>query len=89
MVKRYKVKRKPGPYIAALKIWNRGNSEWIVPKKGSRGHEEVLRIMNNHKEPWSMVPASDKKKSKPRSNESMLRRHRRNTKGIPNRSPYR
>jgi len=32
-------------WIQALKIWNEKNDGWVVPKKGTIGHQEVMTIM--------------------------------------------
>lgn len=31
----------------ALKIWNKDKSNWSIPKKGTKGYQEVRAIMNN------------------------------------------
>jgi hypothetical protein len=43
--------RKPSPWIAALKVWNKqaGNGKWVVPKKGTAEYNQVVQIMNKIK----------------------------------------
>lgn len=36
-------------WVIALKKWNEGKEKWCIPKKGSKGYEEVLKIMNRQK----------------------------------------
>ena len=36
-------------YIEALKQYNKDKNHWTVPRKGTPGHAEVLRLMATHK----------------------------------------
>lgn len=35
----------PLSWVAALKKWNEGKSKWCIPRKGSKAHAEVRKIM--------------------------------------------
>lgn len=34
-------------WIQALKVWNEKNDGWVVPRRGSIGHQEVMSIMHS------------------------------------------
>ena len=38
---------KQNKWIQALKIWNKKNPKWIVPKKGTAAHKEVKKIQQS------------------------------------------
>ena len=41
-------------WITALKAFNRDKTEWCVPKKGTKGYEQVKKIMNGHQKPLKL-----------------------------------
>ena len=57
-------------WIVALKKFNKGKDCWCIPKKGSSGHQEVLRLMKNPSSPpdktpfWSKLAAEPPKAKK-------------------------
>jgi hypothetical protein len=37
----------PNTWINALQQWNEGKQKWSIPKKGSKGYNEVRKLMGN------------------------------------------
>jgi hypothetical protein len=35
----------PNKWIRALKIFNKNKPKWVVPKKGTKEHKQVKKIM--------------------------------------------
>lgn len=36
-------------WITALKFFNKDKKEWCVPKKGTKGYDKTMKIMNSSK----------------------------------------
>jgi hypothetical protein len=49
-------------WIQALKIWNKNNGAWCIPKKGSSDYEQVRRIMRGEAPAKPKPPAPAPKK---------------------------
>ena len=43
-------------WITALKSFNKDKPEWTVPKKGTKGYEQVKKIMNKPLKLNQIVP---------------------------------
>lgn len=43
-------------WVAALKKYNAGKDCWCIPKKGSAGHREVVRLMKREAAPADRTP---------------------------------
>jgi hypothetical protein len=53
-------------WVEALKIWNDTKDTWCIPKKGSKGYDEVMAIMMG-KEEKPCPPCPKPRKAKSRS----------------------
>jgi hypothetical protein len=51
-------------WVEALKIWNDSKDTWCIPKKGTKGYDEVIAIMNGKKEPCPPCPKPRKAASR-------------------------
>ena len=54
---------KNAPFYKALQEWNRGKPQYCIPKKGTKEHEQVMKIMND-----KFVKKAKKKKKNLRQN---------------------
>ena len=54
---------KNAPFYKALQEWNRGKPQYCIPKKGTKEHEQVMKIMND-----KFVKKAKKKKKASRQN---------------------
>ena len=50
-------------YMNALKLWNLGMPSWCVPRKGTVGHESIMRIRKGEptKTPKEIVDELERK----------------------------
>jgi len=44
-------------WVEALKEWNSGKQTWCIPRRGTPGHAEVLRIMRQEEAPKKAAKA--------------------------------
>lgn len=82
-----KAKRKPSPWIRALKEWNEdknrtsGKNHWCVPRKGSKGYKVVTALSETYKKKGAKKKLTQKEQSEARlrkADEQAEKRRRKN-----------
>jgi len=82
-----KKKRKPSPWIRALKEWNEdknrtsGKNHWCVPRKGSKGYKVVTALSETYKKKGAKKKLTQKEQSEARlrkADEQAEKRRRKN-----------
>lgn len=58
----------PNMWIQALTEYNSKHKHWCVPKKGSKEHQQVMRIMNKKKADTVMRRVEQEKGTTKKSN---------------------